>query len=53
MQAAGANGSESGEIFITKVLYMKVKQSGSMPLAAMIKGREREDLAGFIRYLKR
>jgi 2,4-dienoyl-CoA reductase (NADPH2) len=36
------------------ILYDKEsKLGGSLPVAAMIKGREREDLVGFIRYLKR
>ena len=36
------------------LLYEKEnKLGGSLPLAAMIKGRDREDIVGFIRYLQR
>jgi 2,4-dienoyl-CoA reductase (NADPH2) len=54
----GPAGMEAAKVAALRghevLLYDKEsKLGGSLPLAAMIKGRKREDLVGFIRYLKR
>ena len=53
----GPAGMESARVAALRghevILFDKEsKLGGSLPVAAMIKGREREDLVGFIRYLK-